>query len=163
MRQRQWCRVVHNRTRAAPIFIRARIRTHTHTHTRQGPRSLRVVDIAFFDDGRCSYASNRAGLDGPYAPPRHGHDTRRFGWSRIPLDLQGRQVCLSVCLSLCLCVCAVCVCCVCVCTVCVVCVCVRVWCALVCWVVRRSDMPSHGVRMLGTLRAPCARCCTRTQ
>ena len=102
MRQRQWCKVVHNRARAAPIFIRARIRTHTHTHTRQGPRSLRVVDIAFFDDGRCSYASNRAGLDGPYAPPRHGHDTRKFGWSRIPLDLQGRQVCLSVRPSLCL-------------------------------------------------------------
>ena len=71
-------------------------------------RSLRYVDVAFRDDGRCSFLSNRAEYDD--ARPAnfwdgergagwrhwgHGYDTRRFAWSRIPLDLKGGQVMLN--------------------------------------------------------------------
>jgi hypothetical protein len=71
-------------------------------------RSLRYVDVAFRDDGRCSFLSNRAEYDdarpedfweGEGAPGwrhwGHGHDTRIFAWSRIPLDLKGGQVMLN--------------------------------------------------------------------
>ena len=41
----------------------------------RGPRSLRYVDVAFRDDGRCSYLSNKA-LDSGTA--RHSHDRSLF-------------------------------------------------------------------------------------
>jgi hypothetical protein len=55
----------------------------------RGPRSLRYVDVAFRDDGRCNYLSNKA-LDSGTA--RHSHDSRAFDLSRIPRDLPGSQV-----------------------------------------------------------------------
>ena len=55
----------------------------------RGLRSLRVVDVAFRDDGQCSYLSNKA-MDSGLA--RHSDDTRQFDLSRIPRDLKGSQV-----------------------------------------------------------------------
>ena len=59
----------------------------------QGPRSLRVVDVAFRDNGKCSYLSNRAADSGL---SRHSHDSRKFDLSRIPYDLPGEQVLIVI-------------------------------------------------------------------
>ena len=52
---------------------------------RVGPRSLRFVDVAFRDDGKCSYLENERAYDGGSGGDdvgeedmwRHGSDTRR--------------------------------------------------------------------------------------
>ena len=52
-----------------------------------GPRSLRVVDVAFRDDGRCSYLSNKLADSGLAA---HSHDT-------VPRAAPGRPAALPPC------------------------------------------------------------------
>eukprot|EP00960_Hanusia_phi_P013427 393597-Hanusia_phi.AAC.1 len=61
-------------------------------------RGQEVVDVAFRDDGQCSFLSNAA-VYGDFSKEaeiqgrilQHSDDTRRFEMSRIPYDLHGKQ------------------------------------------------------------------------